>query len=225
MVLKKTIDDDAALEITDSKKSKLFTSLLSSVKKKDVHVHSLALYYECIMIASGRYSADYYRMATGTISVDSNVKEVVLGDAVFSTRTKSFLEKVVVGKRGKNKIELKFEEHVFVSKEDVIRFNHHGQEIELEYKTDSDSVENYPQRILSKNKANLRESEITFDDVLSALKDRLKEPVEEDVRDVNEEFVLDEIMKVYVPVFEARLVGPKKKVRVLRFDAVTKKII
>ena len=49
--------------------------------------------------------------------------------------------------------------------------------------------------------------------------------METDVRDITEEFVLREITELYVPVFEARLIGPKKKVGIIRIDAVRKKIL
>ena len=57
------------------------------------------------------------------------------------------------------------------------------------------------------------------------LQSLLKKPVETDVRDVTEEFDLREITEVYVPIFEARLIGPKKKVGIIRLDAVRKKIL
>ena len=45
------------------------------------------------------------------------------------------------------------------------------------------------------------------------------------MRDLNEEFVLREIKEVYVSIFEARLIGPKKKVGIIRIDAVRNKIL
>ena len=174
---------------------------------------------------SGKYIADYYRKATHTISVDSSVREAVFGDGVFPARTKSGLEKAFVGRRGKNKIDLQLEEHVFVEEEDRIVFDHHGQEINFPFKINSKTVENYPKRLLSKNKPNVKKPEITHDAALSRLQDLLKKPLEPDVRDLNEEFVLREIVELYVPIFEARLIGPKKKVVILRLDAVRKKVL
>ena len=79
IVLRKNIEENDAMEIVEQKKTKPFTSLLSRTKKEDVHVHSLKLYYECILMVSGKYIADFFRKATHTISVDSNVNEVVFG--------------------------------------------------------------------------------------------------------------------------------------------------
>ena len=93
VVLRKNIEEETAMEIVEQKKTTPFKSLLSRPKKENVHVHSLKLYYECILMVSGKYIADYYRKATHTISVDSNIHEVVLGDGIFRVRSKSGLEK------------------------------------------------------------------------------------------------------------------------------------
>ena len=42
---------------------------------------------------------------------------------------------------------------------------------------------------------------------------------------LNEEFTLHDISEVYMPIFEARLIGPKKKVGIIRIDAVRKKVL
>jgi len=225
IVLRKNIEEDVVLEIVEQKKTKPFKSLLSRPKKEHVHIHSLKLYYECILMVSGKYIADYYRKATHSISVPSNVKEIVLGDGVFPIRSKSGLQKAFAGKRGKNKIDIKVEEHVFVEEEDTLTFDHHGQEIKLPFKINSKTIENYPKRLLEKNQQNVKKPELTYDAALDKLKSQLKKPLETDVRDLSEEFVLREITELYVPIFEARLIGPKKKVGIIRIDAVRKKVL
>ena len=219
------MEEQDALEIIEEKKTKPFKSLLSRPKKEQVHIHSLKLYYECILMVSGKYVADYFRKASHSISVPSNVSEVLLGDGVFPIRSKSGFKKAFAGKRGKNKIDMKLEEHVFVEEEDEIAFDHHGQEIKFPFKVNSKTIENYPKKILEKNQPNNKKTEITFDAALDKLQSQLKKPLESDVRDLNEEFVLREITELYVPIFEARLIGPKKKVGIIRIDAVRKKIL
>lgn len=225
VVLRKKIEESEALSIVEQKKTSPFKSLLSRPKKEDVHIHHLRLYYECILIVSGKYIADYYRKASHVISVDSNVHDVVLGDGVFRVRSKSGLEKAFVGKRGKNKIDLKLEEHIFVEEENELSFDHHGREIKFPFKITSKTVENYPKRILEKNESNVKKSELTYDAAIKKLQSELKKPIDDDVRALNDEFVLREITEVYVPIFEARLIGPKKKVGIIRIDAVRKKIL
>ena len=225
VVLKKSIEEQDALAIIEEKKTFLFKKMLKKPKREEVHVHSLKLYYECILMVSGKYIADYYRKATHTISVDSNIQEVVFGDGVFPIRSKSSLEKAFSGKRRKNKIDIQLEEHVFVEEEDEIVFDHHGREIKFPFKINSKTIENYPKRLLEKNSPNVKKPEITYDAAIDKLKDLLKKPLEPDVRDLSEEFVLREIAEVYVPIFEARLIGPNKKIGIMRIDAVRNKIL
>ncbi len=176
-------------------------------------------------MVSGKYIADYYRKATHSISVDSNVNEVVLADGIFPIRSKSGLKKAFSGKRGKNKIDLKLEEHVFVEEEDELTFDHHGRDLKFPFKINSKTIENYPKRLLEKNQPNIKKLELTYDAAIHKLKSQLKKPLEDDVRKLNDEFVLREITEVYVPIFEARLIGPKKKVGIIRLDAVRNKIL
>ena len=225
VVLRKKIEEEDARDIIEQKKTIPFKSLLSRQKKEDVHLHSLKLYYECILMVSGKYVADYFRKATHSISVDSNIQEIILGDGVFPIRSKSGFKRAFTGKRGKNKIDLKLEEHVFVEEEDELTFDHHGRDIEFPFKINSKTIENYPKRLLEKNESNIKKPELTYDAALEKLQSHLKKPLEADVRDLSEEFVLRDITELYVPIFEARLIGPKKKVGIIRIDAVRKKIL
>ena len=43
-------------------------------------------------------------------------------------------------------------------------------------------------------------------------------PLQDDVRKLEEEFVLREISEVYAPIYEARLIGPKKKIAIIKFS-------
>jgi len=225
IVLRKNLDETEAMDIVNSKKTKPFKSLLSRPKNEDVHVHSLKLYYECILMVSGKYVANYFRKATHSISVDSNVSEVALGGGLFPVRSKSSITKAFVGKRGKNKIDFKLDEHVFVEEEDEITFDHHGNEIKFPFKINSKTMENYPKQLLEKNESNTKKSEMTYDAAIDKLKKQLKKPMETDVKNLKEEFVLREISEIYIPIFEARLIGPKKKVGIIRLDSVRKKIL
>jgi hypothetical protein len=225
VVLRKNIEEQDAQSIIEQKKTTPFKSLLSRPKKEDIHLHSLKLYYECILMVSGKYVADYFRKATHSISVDSNIREIILGDGTFPIRSKSGFKKAFVGRRGKNKIDLKLEEHVFVEEEDELTFDHHGRNIESPFKINSKTIENYPKRLLQQNKSNIKKPELTNDAAIEKLQSHLKKPLEIDVRDITEEFVLRGITELYVPIFEARLIGPKKKVGIIRIDAVRKKIL
>jgi len=225
IVLKKIIDEKEASTIIDEKKTSLFKKLFKKPTPAEVHVQSITLYYECLLTLSGKYIADYFRKATHTISVDSNVQEVVLGGGIFPIESKSTLRKAFVGNRGKNKVDLPLEEHVFIEEEGDVTFDHHGTEIKFQFNIDSKTVENYPQQILDANLTNVKKPEITYDVAVEQLKFILKKPIEQDISNLNDEFTLNVISEVYIPIFEARLVGPNKKIEILRIDAARNKIL
>ncbi|WP_297592633.1 hypothetical protein [Nitrosopumilus sp.] len=225
IVIRKNMEEDEALKVIEQKKTDPFKSLLSRPKKEDIHLDSMKLYYECSLVISAKYSADYFRKAVHTIDVDSNVHEIVIGDGIFPVRSKSGLEKTFVGKRGKNKVDINLEEHVFVEEEDELTFDNHGMETELPFKIDSKSIENYPQRILEENQHTVKKLEFPYESGIEKLKIHLKKPLDPEVRDLKEDFVLHDLTEVYVPIFEARLSDPKKKVEIIRIDAVRKKIL
>ena len=225
LVLKKSINDDEASQIIADKKTSLFKSLLKKPKKAEVHVDSLKLFYECLLMVSGKYIADYYRKATHSISVDSNVKEVTFGGGVFPIKEKSGLKKAFVGSRGKNKIEFPLEEHVFVEEEEELVFDYNGNEIDFPFKINSRTIENYPEQILNENPTNVRNAKISHQTAIKSLKDELKSPLEKNIRKLAEEFTIEKINEVFIPIYEARLTGPKNKTGLLRLDAVRKKIL
>ena len=225
VVLRKVIDDKEASAIIEDKKTSIFKSLLKKPKKEDVHVDSIKLFYECLLMVSGKYIADYYRKAVHTVSVDSNVQEITFGGGTFSIRSKSKFKKAFVGNRGKNKIDLPLEEHVFIEEEDELVFDHNGTTVKFPFKINSKTIENYPDQILTKNSANVKKTKITYDSAINSLKEVLQKPLEPDIRKLNDEFILNEITEVYIPIYEARLTGPKNKVGLLRLDAVRKKIL
>jgi len=225
IVLRKTLDEEDASKIVKEKKTSVFKSHLKKPKKDEVHEDSIKLKYECLLKISGRYVADYFRKKIHTISVDSNVQEITFGGGIFPIKEKSLFKRAFVGNRGKNKIDLPLEEHVFVENEDEIVLDHNGIEVDFPFKVNSKTIENYPDKILKDNLSNVKGPTITNQDAINSLKDFLKKPLESDIRDLNEEFTLNEIMEVYVPIYEARLTGPKNKVGLLRIDAVRNKIL
>lgn len=225
IVLKKIIDEKEASTIIEDKKTMLFKKLFKKPTPDEVYVQSVTLYYECILKLSGKYVADYFRKATHNISVDSNVQEVVLGGGVFPIESKSTLRKAFVGNRGKNKIELQLEEHVFIEEEGDVTFDHHGTEIKFQFTIDSKTIENYPQQLLDANLNNVKKLELTYDAAIEQLKFILKKPLEPDIRNLNDRFFLNSISEIYIPIFEARLVGPNKKIEILRIDAARNKTL
>ena len=54
---------------------------------------------------------------------------------------------------------------------------------------------------------------------------KLKKSVSVSKRNLEEKITIDEIIELYVPIYEARLIGPKKNVKIMRIDGIRKKIL
>jgi len=225
IVLKHNLSEDEVHKIIEKKKTSLFKKFLSKPKPEEVTLDSLELFYEAILRVSGKYDADFFRKAIHPIEVDYNVSEVVLGEGIFPIRTKSSIQKAFSGKHAKNKIDLKLEEHVYIENEGSMYFDSNGIEINFPFKIDSKITENYPKKILTAYASHVKKPEITTKVALTKLGEKLQRQLEPDVRDLNDEFLISDVSEIYVPVFEARLVGPKKKVAIMRIDAVRKKVL
>ena len=173
---------------------------------------------------SGTYTADYFRKATHRISVDYNVGEIVLGEGVFKIKKKSSIEKAIA-KKSKNKVDLPLEEHVFLNEEGEMAFDHHGKEIRFPFKINSKTIENFPNNVLKDPRVQVRESELTHSAIIKKLESKLKKSLDSNFKNLNDELTIKKISEIYVPIFEARLVGPQKKAALLRIDAVRKKTL
>ena len=219
-----------AEQIVENRKTSRFRSMLQKPSKTEVHVHSLKLSYEAFLILSGKYNADFYRKVIHTINVKPNVKEILVGGYTFPIKQgKGVLgrlrTKVKSSTRKKNQIDLEIEEHVFLEEEKEVAFDHHGKEIKMPYKMSSRLIESYPRRTLEKTKDNIKKPEITYDAAVTRLTSKLKKSVSIGRRNLKEKITINEIIELYVPIYEARLIGPKKNVRLMRIDGVRKKVL
>ena len=193
-------------------------------------VHSIKLSYEAFLILSGKYNADFYRKTVHSISVDPDVREIIIGDDVFPiTKGKGVLgklnTKIKKSAGRKNQVDLELEEHVYIDDEQEIAFDHHGKEIKMPYKMSSRLIESYPRRTLEKTKNNVKKPEITYDAAVTRLTSKLKKSVSIGKRNLQEKITINEIIELYVPIYEARLIGPKKNVRLIRIDSIRKKVL
>ena len=230
VVLRPTLDLSEAEQIVENRKTSRFRSMLQTPKKTEVHVHSLKLSYEAFLILSGKYNADFYRKIIHTINVKPNVKEIIVGGYTFPIKQgKGVLgrlhTKIKSSTRKKNQIDLEIEEHVFLEEEKEVAFDHHGKEIKMPYKMSSKLIESYPRRTLGKVKNNVKKPEITYDAAVERLIVKLKKSVSIGRRNLQEKITINEIIELYVPIYEARLIGPKKNVRLMRIDSIRKKVL
>ena len=95
----------------------------------------------------------------------------------------------------------------------------------MPYKMSSEIIESYPKRTLQKTDGIIRKPEITYDAAVDKLVSKLKQSVSIGRRNLVEKIDIDEIIELYVPIYEARLIGPKKNVRIMRIDGMRKKVL
>ncbi|MBT3761536.1 MAG: hypothetical protein HOM82_06075 [Thaumarchaeota archaeon] len=222
--LKPLLDSDDAEEMIDSRKVKSFQTLLHKPKKSEIHLHSLTLHFESILLLSGKYSVDFIRDAEHTLSVDKDVQEVIISDEVFPVKKKhGVLSKLEPS--FKNKIKILMQERVMLENTTDISFDHHGKEINLSYNDTVKLLEKHPKKTINEDKESIRRPEITIDAAKSKLISKLKRPADAGTKSSEELFDFRDILEIYVPIYEARLIGPKKRVKILRIDAVRKKIL
>ena len=222
--LKPLLDSDAAEEMIDSRKVKSFQTLLHKPKKSEIHLHSLTLHFESILLLSGKYSVDFIRDAEHTLSVDKDVQEVIISDEVFPVKKKhGVLSKLEPS--FKNKIKILMQERVMLENTADISFDHHGKEINLSYNDTVKILEKHPKKTINENKESIRRPEITIPAAKSKLIAKLKKPADAGTKSSEEIFDFRDILEIYVPIYEARLIGPKKRIKIVRIDAVRKKIL
>ena len=222
--LKPGLDSDAAEEMVDSRKVKLFQTLLHKPKKSEIHLHSLTLHFEAILILSGKYSVDFIRDVEHSLSVDKNVQEVIISDEVFPVKKK----KGVFSKLEpsfKNKVKIEMQERVMLENTDDISFDHHGKEMNLSYADTLKLLDKHPKKTINFDKDSIRRPEITTDAAIQKLISKLKKPADTGIKSSEERIEFRDILEIYVPIYEARLIGPKKRIKILRIDAVRKKIL
>ena len=224
IALKPQIDADIADDMVDNRKVKIFQTLLKKPKKSEIHLHSLKLFYEACLLLSGKYSADFIRDTAHSITVDKDVRELIMDDKVYPVAQKKSVFSKLEPTR-KNKVKIEFQERLIIENEDDIAFDHHGKEINLSYKNTQKIIEKHPRRILNEESDNIKKPEITIDAAIKKLTSKLKKPTDKGIKSLNEKIEFSDVLEVYVPIYEARLIGPKKKIKILRIDAVRKKIL
>lgn len=226
-VLRPRLGDGDAREMFERKKTDMFrTMLIRRPKREDVAVKSVELYYEAVLAASARYTADYYRGATHAIRVERGVREVVIAGTVFAARESDGLSRMIA-RRGRGTVDVDLDEHVYVDNSETVYLDAAGAEVGAPFKGDlSRSSEPRPGDVLDGAAGRVRGLEKgAAAAAVGLLRGRLQEKIEGDARDLTDEFSIEMLAEVYVPVYEARLVGPRRRAAIMRIDAVQKSVL
>ena len=223
IVLKTRLMPQDIIEILNAKKTSLFGSALRRPKQDEITIDNPQLFLEQIIRVSGNYDIDFDRSVTYTVKVNSDVREVKIGNERFQIADNSGVWKKM--KRGvgmtKRDLEINVTEKAVKNSTDSMYFDNHGLETDFSYSINSDSIENYAQRALDINKEHIRKNEMNDDEIFSKLGQRLKEDMQSDIEINKEEFFITEFQEIFVPIYEAKCYDKKKKVTIARIDAVT----
>lgn len=218
---------DAAREMVDRKKTDAFRTMIIRKPKPDaVRVESIDLYYEASVAASARYTADYYRKAVHEIRVERAVREVVVAGRQFAARGAGSLSGVIPG-RGRNTVDVELDEHVYVDNAASVHLDMKGGEIDAPYGKDlAKASEADPEAVLAEaGDGRVRRLDVDPASAAKLLRERLQERITGEARSLNDEFSVQRLAEVYVPVYEARLVGPRRKMALMRIDAIRRSVL
>lgn len=223
VVLRRRMDDGEARAAVESRKAAAFRTILSSPRASEVHTHSVQVAYEAVTMLSGRRTATYYRKATHTLRVDHNVVRVEAGDGVFEARPQSRIGRAVSGRGASRRVDLEVEELVSDEREGRVFVDHHGKATAFSHKVGARDVEPYPRRALA-SAGDVRDPEVGQDELVARLREAISPRLDASaVRDLDESLEVTAIDRIYVPIVEARLVGPKRRIRIMRIDAVSRR--
>lgn len=227
IVLRPRLTDAAAREMIERKKTDAFrTMIIRRPKREDVRVVSVELHYEAVLAASARYTADYYRGAVHAIRVERAVREVVIAGTAFAAKGSGSLPGIIA-RRGRGSVDVDLEEHVYIDNSGSVCLDLSGSEIDAPFRGDpARSAEPDPRRVLDAAAGRVRAPEKgAAGAAVDLLRGRLREKIEGGVRGLSDEFSVERLAEVYVPVYEARLVGPRRKAAIMRVDAARKSVI
>jgi hypothetical protein len=231
IVLRTKLKPREILDVFEKKKTSLFGSALRRPKPSEITSKSPELFLEQIIYVSGSYSINFERDVSYTIKIDDDVTDVTIGNHKFPVTTvsgifKKFEKKMKkgVGLKKKN-LEIDVTEHAVSSITDSFYLDSNGLEATFDYSTNSESVENFSQRILDTNKDHIRKVPIEEDVIFSKLAQKLKTNLNSDIQINSEDFIITEFKEIFIPIYEIKCYDTKNKAAVARIDALTGKLI
>jgi hypothetical protein len=211
------------VEILNAKKTSLFGSALRRPKSDEIEVENPQLFLEQIIFVSGNYDVDFNRDVSYMVKVDSDVREVTIGNEQFPIVNESGIWKKMKQGVGMTKqdLEIKVTEKAVKNTTYSLYLDNHGLETTFPYSMNSDIIENYAQRILDVNKEHIRKNTIDDNEVFSKLGQKFKEDISTEIEINQEDFTITEFQEIFIPVYETECYDKKKKVAIARIDAVT----
>jgi len=209
-----TLVDPTVIKVAGERlKRQLFTKFgIRKPSPASIHLASMEKYYEPYIVISARYFLDYYRMCAYTVSIDNEVREVILLNRTF------YPEK---HQNSTASIKLEGEERLVVEKKAFFMLLKNGQEANPETLPSAPSEK--------KPKESIREQcikEIGSEADVDFVRKRLVHRPENLSRIVDEVFEIGERVVIYAPRFKLKYVNAcNYEEKSIEFDGVTSKRI
>jgi len=213
-VVYSTLVDPTVIKVTGERlKRRLFTKFgILKPNPAFIQLVSMEKYYEPYIVISARYFLNYYRMCAYTISIDNDVREVILLDQKFDP---------VKYQNSTASIKLEGEERLVIEKKAFFMLAKDGQEANLETLPSAPSEKN-PEKTIAKHGITEIDSEADVDFV----RKRLVHRPENLSRIVDEVFEVGERVVIYAPRFKLTYVNAYTyQEKSMEFDGVTSKRI
>jgi len=209
--------------VLNAKKTSLFGSTLRRPKPDEIKIENPQLFLEQIIFVSGNYDVNFNRDVSYSIKVDSDVREVTIGNKQFPIVNESGVWKKMKHGVGMTKQDLKISvtEKAVKNSTDSLYLDSHGLETTFPYSINSENIENHSQRVLDINKEHIRKNKIDNDEVFSKLGQKFKDSVPQGIEINHEDFTITEFLEIFVPIYETECYDKNKKVAIARIDAVT----
>ena len=206
--------DPTVIKVSGEKlKDQLFTRFgFLKPKPGEIEFVSIEKYYEPYLMISGKYSIDYYRKCTYTVSVDEKVLEVILLNNKFEPAPP-----IDSSPKGHKVIRLEGEERLRNDVKASLILDTSGKEVTLE-RLPSAPSERHPKKTLEEFGA----QEIAGSADLDIIRSRIVRRPNDISRLVSELFEVDERAVIYTPRFRAVYRNLKTgEEKTVEFDGVT----
>ncbi len=213
-VVYETLVDPTVIKVAGERiKKQLFTRFgFWRSNSSILELFSMETYYEPFIVISGRYFIDYYRLCDYTISIDSQVNEVILLNQKFYPRKEQ---------NSASHIRLEGEERLAFEKKAFYMLAENGQEANIENLPSAPS-EKDPKETIAKYGIKEIESQTDVDFVRQRLVARPRDLS----RIVSEIFEISERVVIYTPRFKLTYVDAMNyQKKSVTFDGVTGKRI
>lgn len=220
------IDFARARTLAEEKKLQFFTTFgILRPKPEEVGCDSFAAGYEVFVKIKGSYHIDYYRKASYRVSIDGQVKEVIiLGQTLTPLEAKMRVEGGVLGiggeRRSTKEILLDSEERIFKEFSADILYDEEGREVNQPSVLKADA--NPEGEKILKTGINVEKLLIQPDALVEKFKPKILQRPNDVGRTVEEVLDISQVSVIYSPFYHVMFMNKRsKEMKQIRIDGIS----